>query len=256
MGQDVAHGDLVLAVAAEPRPVFRDPVVPCHLPALPQFIEAGSGEGLGARVEHEHRVGGHRFARLRIGNSAAEVQDQAAVAVYREPGSGMDSLLYLLSKEVLHPLEGVRVHAGSFRRGDGMCCTRPARHSISIPTGQWSEPMTSGRIKPAFTLGCEGLVDEEVVDSPTYVPIPGLAHLVPVAVLSGFLVEQTQGVYVAVVQQLVDPGPFFLPRNPDVFSLALGLARSIALWAVLTSPQITTLLPCCTNRSTNSRKAS
>ena len=60
----------------------------------------------------------------------------------------------------------------------------------------------------ALHLIGEGFTDKEVVDAPSYVALPGSAHLVPVSVLLRLLVEHPQRVHVPVADELVQPFAF------------------------------------------------
>ena len=67
----------------------------------------------------------------------------------------------------------------------------------------------------------ESLVDEEIIDTPADVPVPGPGHHVPKGVLLRLLVEGPEYVDVAVAQELVDPAPLFR-QEPGDGAVGLG----------------------------------
>ncbi len=94
-----------------------------------------------------------------------------------------------------------------------------------MPTGQWSEPVTSGMMKRFSHRWQQIFTDEKVVDSPAHVPRPRPRLDVPVRVLVRLLVKVAECVRVPVGDELVHPGPFF-GEEAGLFRVLLG-ARDI-----------------------------
>ena len=99
------------------------------------------------------------------------------------------------------------------------------------PTGQWSLPRTSGRMKAPATRGKHFGRDEEIVDAPADVPLARAAELQPPGVLARQVgVEVAEGVDITVRDQGIHPrallgqeagGVAVLPR-PRQVDLTMG----------------------------------
>ena len=105
MCEQHAHGDRVLAVLRELRPVRRDRRVEVELAARDEHVRAQRGGALGARPDHADRVAFPRPPGRGVGAPAPEVDDRLAVERHADGGADLAALGEVAFERVADRLE-------------------------------------------------------------------------------------------------------------------------------------------------------
>ena len=93
----------------------------------------------------------------------------------------------------------------------------------------------------AFLRRGRGFFEIKVVDAPADVAVASAGLLVPPGVMAGALLENSRKVSRKPSASSVSSHAHSWGRKPEIFLFSFGRARSMSLWAVFTSPQITIL---------------
>ena len=105
VGQQPAHGNVLLAAGSELRPVLGHRGVEVEFAALGQQVGADRGRPLGAREHHDDAVLGPRPTGLHVRHTAPEIDHLLATVVKAERGADFAVLLEVRRESVPNPLE-------------------------------------------------------------------------------------------------------------------------------------------------------